>query len=49
MTINLQTAINAIQSSDGIGSAQEAIEVLERLKVESPTMAEIFKNVKDEE
>jgi hypothetical protein len=49
MLINLNTAIQALQSHDGIGSKEEAIKVLEGLRVEAPTMQEIFENVKDEE
>jgi hypothetical protein len=45
----IQTAIQALQSHDGIGSAEEAIQVLEGLRVEAPTWREIFENVKDEE
>ena len=45
----IQQAIAAIKSQDGIGSAEEAIQVLEGLRVEAPTWSEIFENVKDEE
>jgi hypothetical protein len=34
MLINLNTAIQALQSHDGIGSKEEAIKVLEGLRVE---------------
>lgn len=49
MLIPLTAAIQALQPSDGIGSAEEAIRVLEGLRVEAPTMAEIFSKVPDEE
>lgn len=45
MQINLATAISALQSSDGIGSAQEAIQVLEGLRVQNnkPYMTHFLK------